>query len=388
MVHRTFFSLNSTFFRSTERYVKLVPVIRFSSLADGKCVFPNSLSGALRGFLKGFRGELRERLSVVWLRRRAKLIRKSGRSVTRGLGIEASAEALKRSGLWYRELWYFNSVPVDRFNRELAMPQPPSKLEGRVKIPAGWKRVSAREARGRLAEEQEFFDELLDLAWQQTMSGVSVEDLTNEYFRQLSMSGFEAHWQRYSRKDLRRNVTRRLFGQFQDKVRLRSRPFYSYRPSPYRKEVWVKEEDTQFDLEALRVFSELPFETERVKVLQKKPIFFKYGGSTEVSKSETTDSGSTDWDAVEERAWRSWKEGYTLPKMVRRRAPPVKTVGPSVKTHIAFLRSRLDFAAGSEGWEDTKASPGVPGALVVPPPDCLTKGTWLVLEEQQFRVRV
>jgi hypothetical protein len=390
MVHRTFFSLNSTFFRATERYVKLVPVVRFTSLARGKCVFPNSLSGALRGFLKGFRKELRESLSVVWLRRRAKLIRKSGRSVTRGLGIEASSDALKRSGLWYRELWYFNSVPVDRFNRELALPQPPSRLEGRVKIPAGWKRVSAREARGRLDEEQEFFDELLDLAWGQSMAGVSIEALTNEYFRLLSAGGFEAHWQRYSRKNLRRNVTRRLFGAFQDKVKLPRKPFYSFRPSSYKKEVWIKDEDTSFDIEALRSFSELPFDAGVKTVLQKKkPIFFKYGGTTEVSGVRPADEG-TCFFAEEERVRREFF-GKDRPPLERAKSvrPAVVTVGPSVSSHLSFLRSRLDFGrCVEEDPEGSSCLPVVTGRHVVPPPDCLTRGTWLVLEEQQYRMRV
>jgi len=371
-VSSTYFSLNSTFFRATERYVRLVPVVRFSSLSSSKCTFPNSLRGAHSAFLRGFKGEVRESLSALWLKVRGGLIRKSGRSVVRGLGILATDKALKSSGLWYRELWYLNSVPADRFGRELALPQPPTKLEGKVRIPPGWRRVSAREARGRLDEETEFFDELLELAWQPGELN-SVRDLTQEYFIRVSATGFESQWRRWKKTSVRRP----LYGSLPLKSRLKSKPFYALQVDSYRKEVWVRDPDAS----SVLLLAALPFR--EVDARAWAPIRFSFGGVESSLTVASTDVSSRPRLPVE----------APCPTQKSRCAPRF-----DVGMHMRWLRSRLEQSVDLQGEEEEALQKfksaarrcGVrlvpdepaPQSVAYPPPACLTESSWLGLEER------
>jgi len=323
----------------------------------------------LKGFLKGFRGSVRDELGGVWLRQRGGLIRKSGRSVVRGLGIDASERMLKLSGLWYRELWYVNSVPADRFGRELRLPVPPTKLEGQVKIPPGWRRVSAREARSRglVSQETEFFDELIDLAW---MPGnwTSSRKVNNEYYLDLQAGGMESRWSRWKRKSVPR------FGVVACKSRLRSSFWYRL-VRPVREEmVWVKD----IDRGGLLELSLLPFAVySREEIPRPRPIHFRFGG-VEVKEI-----------------------GGVLPVVGGVGVPEVKTplrrssplAGPSVRAEILYLRHRLtkrcdvdpEVVEFVDRCRAAGLMPGRPSSdrpALWAPPDCLTMSSWLEAEER------
>jgi hypothetical protein len=198
----------------------LVPVVRFTSLTSQKCKFPNGLSGAFRGFLKGFKDELRESLGAWWLKKKARLIRKSGRSVVRGLFVPATEYMLKQSDLWYREIWYLNSVPVDKDGKEARLPLPPTKLEGQVKIPAGWRRCPKKGVSAALlAQEDEFFEILTESAWDNPGAADTIT-LEKEYFVSLSMSGFESAWVEWRSRRPFRGIRRGAI-----KSRLKTAPF-------------------------------------------------------------------------------------------------------------------------------------------------------------------
>jgi hypothetical protein len=106
MVHSRFFSVNSSFFRAhRNRPPSLIPVLRTGGLSQ-PVESLSGLAGAFRRFGLGFKGPQLEAARSMFLRRRAVSIRDSGRSVIRGLGLNASVESLTRAGLWRRECWY------------------------------------------------------------------------------------------------------------------------------------------------------------------------------------------------------------------------------------------------------------------------------------------
>jgi len=189
MVDRRFFSLNSTFFRSLYGGCVLVPVIRTAGLLR-RSEDMGGLSGALRRFGLGWSGRTLERLQVLFLKRSGRQIRESGRSVWRGLGVRTSIPVLQASGLWRRECWYLDSVPVEHY-----VPSP-CRLKW-TSPPPGWKRVpksSRPEVANREKEyEKVFWSDLVNRAWSGPESGFSNSD----YWRQLTTTGYEGHYQRW-----------------------------------------------------------------------------------------------------------------------------------------------------------------------------------------------
>lgn len=282
MVHNQFFSLNSHFFRARYTNINLVPVVRFTSLTSQKCKFPNGLSGAFRGFLKGFDDEFKESLGTWWLKKKSRLIRRSGRSVVRGLKIPATESMLKGSDLWYREIWYLNSVPTDRFGQEARLPAPPTKLEGQVVIPSGWRRCPRKGVSAvRQAEEEEFFEILTSKAWDCPGSSDTIT-LEKEYFAELSMSGFEASWTRWRSRRPFRGIRRGAV-----KSRLKSAPFYSLVIPPFVNTVWLKEtvKDLEGPATTRTLLEALPFAVDHLELDPVcsarsliSPIRFEFGG--------------------------------------------------------------------------------------------------------------
>jgi len=201
LVDPSTFSLNSTFFYATDDNVRLVPVVRCCSLLASKSPYPSSLAGTLRGFLEGFRGELRDALGSWFLRKKKRLIRGCGRSVGRGLGMSVTESMLKSSDLWYRELWYMSSVParydhaLERVTEGIPLPEAPDRLEGQVKIPSGWRRcvlsqsppVRAKQRR----QERDFWELVTDASWGSRYSPREVE---KEYWQQVKHGSFETQF--------------------------------------------------------------------------------------------------------------------------------------------------------------------------------------------------
>jgi hypothetical protein len=260
LVSTGFFSLNSTFFKVNGNRIRLVPVVRCCSLMKGKSPYPSSLSGSLRQFLEGFRGKIRDELGAWFLMRRASVIRKSGRSVVRGLGVNATDGMLKTAGLWKRELWYLNSVP-DRYEcfgsvtEGVPLPPPPDRLAGQVKLPSGWRRqVVSRSPSVRaiqLATEQEFWDEVTDLAWGTAYSPREVEQ---QYWADVESGSFESRYTEWRKMDFRskkpfiQRFVAKITGVKGGRSRLKSRPFWfiSGLARQRRTHVWCRvDEDTE-----------------------------------------------------------------------------------------------------------------------------------------------
>jgi len=149
---------------------------------------------------------------------------------------------LKASNLWIRELWYLDSIAprvrsVGGVGEEIRLPPPPNKLEGQVKIPRGWIRVPAQGAsEEQKSEEVEFFDELLDRAWGVPYALPQIRE--NEYWNQVSVTGFEASFRRYlNPRDC--GLVKRLG--FKKRYALRSRSVFYNLPVPVSERmVWVR----------------------------------------------------------------------------------------------------------------------------------------------------
>jgi len=257
LVSSSSFSLNSTFFHVGGN-VRLVPVVRCTSLQKSKSPYPSALAGTMRGFLEGFRGEIRDELGAWFLRCRAKLIRKSGRSVCRGLAMPASDVMLKLSGLWRRELWYVNSVP-SRYEKCLSLctegvplPPPPDRLSGQVELPRGWRRQELSQkpsvrARQRAAEV-DFWDEVIESAWGSTYKP---RDVDKQYWEDVVAGSHERAYYDWTRKNIRCKPFVAKFITRLTKVkglrsRLRSKPLYVILSQPRsmkRRTVWARVEE-------------------------------------------------------------------------------------------------------------------------------------------------
>lgn len=264
LVDPSTFSLNSTFFYARNTTIRLIPVIRCSSLLRSKSPYPNSLSGTLRSFLEGFRGEFRDALGSWFLRKRKRLIRKCGRSVSRGLGMVVTEPMLKMSDLWHRELWYMNSVPsryddgLEIITEGVPLPQPPDRLEGQVKLPLGWRRGVLSQCPRKRAEqrlnERDFWDEITDLAWGSSYEPKNVE---RAYWRNVELGSQETNffnWRtaRFKSSSMAKFVFR-FSGCKGPRSRLKSTSLYNWlsRPKVQRKcQVWQKvDEESEPELD-------------------------------------------------------------------------------------------------------------------------------------------
>jgi len=150
--------------------------------------------------LKGFSGALRDVLGTWFLKRKGGLIRKSGRSVVRGLGIPATDRMLKSSGLWTWELWYVNSVPsrypeIGKEEEGVALPISPSFLTGQVVLPKGWSLLPPPKNKAlhkkALDDERGFWDEVTESAW---TSGFNPKKATDQFWSDVAAGGFESGW--------------------------------------------------------------------------------------------------------------------------------------------------------------------------------------------------
>nr|UUW21023.1 MAG: RNA-dependent RNA polymerase [Sanya botourmia-like virus 7] len=249
MVSESLFSLNSTFFNVTKSSVRLIPVVRCTTLLPAKCPYPGSLSGSMRSFLRGFREGIRDDLGAWFLRRKGGLIRKSGRSVVRGLGMKATDKMIKAAGLWTRELWYLNSVPsryvsIGFETEGVPLPQAPDRLTGQVEIPPGWSLqplpADKGKARQALEKEQEFWEEVTDRAW---TTGFDPTKQLREFWTAVSTGSFERCWYRW-RQASTNKLVKKLMG-VRTRSRLPSKPFYRVfgQVKERVKRVWARDEE-------------------------------------------------------------------------------------------------------------------------------------------------
>jgi len=231
MVSHSHFSLNSTFFKARwYRKPRLVPVVRCTSLV--KASDANSLNGSYRSFVRGFGSDtpLRKIMGAWFLENKRKIIQKSGRSVKCGLKIAATADEIKTSGLWYRELFYFNSVPNQSrkigVREEAPLPEAPSSKFRWTAIPEGWRRTRVK-AKTKVNEalEDEFFSQLVDDTWEIPPLVVNTKQAERDYWDELEVGGFEPDWNRYR---LFKRPKKKIFSKILYRGRLYSKPFYNF----------------------------------------------------------------------------------------------------------------------------------------------------------------
>jgi len=191
MVSPRFFSLNSTFFRSTQTVPRLVPVLRTAGLLRPVDSF-SAIRGMLRSFCRGFKGEALVVAQSFFLASRRRSVTASGRSVTRGLGCSVSSDALKRSGLWKREVWYLE-LPSER-----PLPLDPCRLKW-ADVPCGWELVplgrSIRTRRRQRLASERFYDLLVAGAWSGDFK--SQASSLSEYRSRVQGSGGETQWRKW-----------------------------------------------------------------------------------------------------------------------------------------------------------------------------------------------
>lgn len=177
LVKHSWFSLNSTFFQATPRTVRMVPVIRSTSLYR-KTECADSISGSLRSVCSGMRGESKKIVLSEALRLKAPAISATQRSVTRGLGATINKETMERAGLWDRERFYL-SLPdcVDP-------PLPATKKTWSQNcVPVGWRRERSTQK----VDEEPFFTEMVNLSW---TSRPRTGDITTDYWDSLREGTF------------------------------------------------------------------------------------------------------------------------------------------------------------------------------------------------------
>nr|UJQ91954.1 MAG: putative RNA-dependent RNA polymerase [Botourmiaviridae sp.] len=265
LVSEKFFSLNSSFFwtRVSKRPPRAVPVCRVACFTK-KLEDWGALSGSMRSFTRGFVGEARIQLEAFFLRRFSSWIKKSGRSVRRGLGVRCLKPSLQRAGLWRRECWYFESVPAETD----VLPVSPSRLKWST-IPPGWKRVDAnscaatgavefhpegrfpvkptpRRLTRRVEELQRvFWSELASQAW---TNPASRGTLVKDYQSEVIMSGREGSYRDWKLGRFRyRGFVRRKRTKLQDdyfrKCRVESHAADKWVPPGRQTYVWLPLEE-------------------------------------------------------------------------------------------------------------------------------------------------
>jgi len=165
MVDRTYFTLNSTLFSASESKVKLVPFIRSVALFPMKSGDEgvSSLRGRFYSFSPGFTGKRKVLVRTEFIRLNRSLLDRSGRSLTRGLGIFPSRVSMIDAGVWDREMWYL-SLAGEK-------PLPPPRAEWAVR-PDGY----TYECRtGKTKENNDVAIAFVNASWEAQRVGVNGE---------------------------------------------------------------------------------------------------------------------------------------------------------------------------------------------------------------------
>jgi hypothetical protein len=186
------FSLNSTFFRAREHGVSMLPVVRWAVLLR-PTESPHGVAGGASSMCRGFRGEARVRLQCLYLRRRSRALRATGRSVLRDLRCPVEPEALKRCGLLRREA-FFLSLPACPLPTDFVRLKTPT-------LPEGWRRVPVSRSAPERARQREaegvFFSLLVSRSWVERP--VSVSKLAQLTWNATRATGHLRDWLRFRR---------------------------------------------------------------------------------------------------------------------------------------------------------------------------------------------
>jgi len=167
MVHRTFFSLNSTYFRGRDKNgVKGVPIVRATLIFKG-VESADSIGGRVKAVGRFFDQPRAEVLRVFCLRQLHKEIRCTQRSVIRGLGIPCSLRELSKAGLYSREVFYSNLPKESR---------PVAKVVATGAIPPGWVKWRPRlGVASQLEDDPEFRKDLVRHCWNESTRKVTTD---------------------------------------------------------------------------------------------------------------------------------------------------------------------------------------------------------------------
>jgi len=153
LVDKRFFSLNSTFFSASPKGVSHVRVMRstwwFSAVED-----PSSIAERMACLASASPNHVRTWLHGHFLRLHRKSVFFYQRSLRRGLGVRVSDAAIACGGYTQREAWY------SKLDTEAPLPTV-SVGYHKQKIPERWHRVETKDS----SQDDEFFDALLDAAW-------------------------------------------------------------------------------------------------------------------------------------------------------------------------------------------------------------------------------
>nr|WLV75612.1 RNA-dependent RNA polymerase [Heterobasidion ourmia-like virus 1] len=162
LIHRVFFSLNSTFFQArVGSKPSLVPVIRSKSIFE--LVGEDDIltvTDRVHSANKGFWPQARQQIKKCFLRFQRKGIKGVGGSLNRGHGLRISTTELKQVGLYDRELYYF-SYPTQKDIAERRLGQ---------RIP-GYKKVKGKST---VEEEEKWRQAVIQHAW--TLESVEKND--------------------------------------------------------------------------------------------------------------------------------------------------------------------------------------------------------------------
>jgi len=196
MVSRSFFSLNSTLFKSKKNSegVAQVPFIRAKALfgvEDGKNSPFFSLRGRLQSFCVGFRGPARDVWMELFLKCNRGFIKRTKCSISRGLGVPLAKHVLQSANLWDRECAYL-SLPREK--------PPPVPLDVWSSPPEGFELAWADEKKiYTKTEKEELRNAFADAAWkapreasdyEDAIVGLSMPSINSKKFARLAKATF------------------------------------------------------------------------------------------------------------------------------------------------------------------------------------------------------
>jgi hypothetical protein len=131
LIHRVFFSLNSTFFQAGYQKASLVPVIRSKSIYDKLERGGAKMRSRIFSSTQGFWAEAKEEIKKHFLRFHRKAVQTLPCSLNRGLGVRVAPASLKSTRVLDHELHYMQQPAA------CDAPPPVRSEDG---IPAGWSR--------------------------------------------------------------------------------------------------------------------------------------------------------------------------------------------------------------------------------------------------------
>jgi len=179
LVHGCIFSLNSTYFRSSDMGVTRHPLIRASSLK--KCEDMVALTGALSQIRRDLKvSEIRENMMCKVLRTNLHVVYPSQGSIGRRFRCHVPKKLLIKLGLYERESFY-RDLPEE--------PKMTERFSGFVQdvIPSGWRKTKEIFRGDRRLSNQEVTDALIFNSW----SAEYKKETRNEFWERVRDKSFK-----------------------------------------------------------------------------------------------------------------------------------------------------------------------------------------------------